>query len=170
MGHYTQSGTRMTALILMRITFTGYGTTMASDWWPTDARDGGHVDVIEGDMYEFPHATNTDGIPPGYTDGVKWMSASKLLSPLYNFAVANRTPWAVAELGILEDVNDPNRRANELSNAVTYARNNGALHICYFDRKGPRADWRLRWSTPPGTTSMQSAAAVMWKSLIASSG
>ena len=64
MGHYTQSGTRMTALILMRITFTGYGTTTASDWWPTDARDGGHVDVIEGDMYEFPHATNTDEYRP----------------------------------------------------------------------------------------------------------
>ena len=163
-------GTRQTSVILMAITFTGAWSTTANDWWPNDARDGGHVDIIEGDMYEWPHATNTPGVPTGYTDGVKWRSASALLSPLRDFARAHSTPWAIAELGILEDVNNPGRRAAELANAVAYARANGATHICYFDNKGARADWRLRWSAPSGTTSKQSAAATRWKSLAASPG
>jgi hypothetical protein len=159
-------GHRMTSVILMTITFAGNWSTSASDWWPTDARDGGHVDLIEGDMYEWPHATNTLGVPPGYTDGVKWRSASQFLAPLHSFAVANNTPWAIAELGILEDIHDPVRRANELANAVAYARANGALHVCYFDNIGPHADWRLRWGSPVGTASPTSDAAVMWKSLV----
>src|SRR5262249_37778217 len=125
-------GTRMTSVILMTITFAGNWSTSASDWWPTDARDGGHVDLIEGDMYEWPHATNTPGVPRGYTDGIKWRSAPKFLGPLHTFAVANNTPWAIAELGILEDIHDPMRRANELASAITWARENGALHVCYF--------------------------------------
>ncbi len=163
-------GTRRTSVILMAITFTGAWSTTADDWWPNDARDGGHVDVIEGDMYQFPHATNTPGVPKGYTDGVKWRSASALLSPLRDFARAHNTPWAIAELGILEDVNNPGRRAAELAGAVAFARDNGALHICYFDNLGGRADWKLRWSTPAGTASKQSAAATTWKSLAASTG
>jgi hypothetical protein len=163
-------GTRMTSVILMTITFAGNWSTTASDWWPTDARDGGHVDLIEGDMYEWPHATNTLGVPPGYTDGIKWRSADKFLSPLHTFAVAHNTPWAIAELGILEDIHDPLRRANELANAVEYARANGALHVCYFDNPGPHADWRLRWGSPPGTASPTSNAAVMWKSLVNGQG
>lgn len=159
-------GTRKTSVILMAITFTGYWSTSASDWWPTDERDGGHADLIEGDMYEWPHATNTPGVPPGYTDGVKWRTASRLLSPLRDFARAHNTPWAIAELGILEDVHSPTRRADELADAVRFARDNGALHICYFDNRGSRADWRLRWSSPPGTSSANSAAATMWKSLM----
>lgn len=162
-------GNRMTSVILMGITFRGYWNTKPIDWWPTDARDGGHVDLIEGDMYEPPHATNTAGVPRGYTDGVKWKSASKLLAPLYNFAVSQHTQWAVAELGILENVNDPMAKARELANAVNYARTYGALHICYFDSYGSRADWRLRWSSPPGTTSPTSNAAVMWRNLAATS-
>lgn len=163
-------GTRKTSLILMAITFTGAGSSTADDWWPTDARDGGHLDLIEADVYQWPHATNTPGVPPGYTDGVKWRSAQALLTPLRDFARAHGTPWAVAELGILEDVNDPGRRAAELSDAVAFARANGALHICYFDNKGPRADWKLRWSNPPGSTSKQSAAVTMWKSLMGGTG
>lgn len=163
-------GTRKTSVILMAITFTGAGTTTANDWWPTDARDGGHVDLIEADVYQWPHATNTPGVPPGYTDGVKWRSASTLLTPLRDFARAHGTPWAVAELGILEDVNNPGRRAAELKDAVAFARANGALHICYFDNKGPRADWKLRWTSPPGSTSKQSAAVTMWRSLMSSGG
>lgn len=159
-------GTRMTSVILMDITFTDAWSTKAIDWWPTDARDGGHVDLIEGDMYEWPHATNTPGVPPGYTDGRKWRSARALLSPLHTFAQEHNTPWAIAELGVLEDVHNPSRRADELAQAVEYARDNGALHICYFDNKGPRADWRLRWSSPPGTQSDDSPAALMWKSLM----
>lgn len=163
-------GTRQTSVILMAITFTDAWSTTADDWWPNDARDGGHVDIIEGDMYQWPHATNTPGVPPGYTDGVKWRSAAALLSPLRDFARAHGTPWAIAELGILEDVNNPGRRAAELANAVAFARANGASHICYLDKVGPRADWRLRWSSPPGTSSTQSAAITMWKSLMAPSG
>ncbi len=159
-------GTRMTSVILMTITFAGNWSTSPSDWWPSDARDGGHVDLIEGDMYEWPHATNTAGVPPGYTDGIKWRSAAKFLGPLHTFAVAQHTPWAIAELGILEDVHDPMRRANELAAAVSWARTNGALHVCYFDNVGPHADWRLRWGSPVGTASPTSNAAVMWKSLV----
>jgi hypothetical protein len=163
-------GHRMTSVILMTITFAGNWSTSASDWWPTDARDGGHVDLIEGDMYEWPHATNTPGVPPGYTDGIKWRSASQFLGPLPAFANAHNTPWAIAELGILEDIHDPTRRANELANAVAFARANGALHICYFDNPGPHADWRLRWGSPVGTASQTSNAAVMWKSLVNDGG
>lgn len=158
-------GTRMTSVILMGVTLQGYWNTKPIDWWPTDARDGGHVDLIEGDMYELPHATSTPGVPRGYTDGLKWKTASKLLAPLYNFAVSQHTQWGVAELGILENVNDPMAKARELSNAVAYASTNGAVHICYFDNYGSRADWRLRWSSPPGTTSMTSNAALMWRDL-----
>lgn len=163
-------GHRMTSVILMTITFAGNWSTSPSAWWPTDARDGGHVDLIEGDMYEWPHATNTPGVPPGYTDGIKWRSASKFLAPLHTFAVQNNTPWAIAELGILEDIHDPMRRANELAAAVHYAQANGALHVCYFDNIGPHADWRLRWGSPVGTASATSNAAVMWKSLVNATG
>lgn len=160
-------GTRRVSLILMDITLSGSWSTQPIDWWPTDARDGGHVDLIQGDLYEWPHNTNTACCPAGYTDGVKWRKASNLLSHLYNFAVANNTPWAVAELGVLEDIHDPMRKANELAAAVSYAKSHGADHISYFDNAGPRANWRLRYSTPVGTTSLTSNAAKMWKSLVA---
>ncbi len=160
-------GTRRVSLILMDITYSGTWSTQVSDWWPTDVRDGGHVDLIQGDMYEWPHNTNTACCPTGYTDGIKWRTASTLLSPLYNWATAHSTPWAVAELGVLEDIHDPTRKASTLSAAVSFATSHGADHISYFDNAGPRASWRLRYSTPVGTTSMQSNAAVMWKSLVA---
>jgi hypothetical protein len=50
---------------------------------------------------------------------------------------------------------------------VSYAKSHGADHISYFDNAGPRANWRLRYSTPVGTTSSTSNATLMWKSLVA---
>jgi hypothetical protein len=160
-------GTRRTSVILMDVSFNGYWPWPASDWWPTDARDGGHVDLIAGDIYALPHATNTACCPPGYTDGVNWQQPSYMLSFLRQFAVNNATPWAISELGYLEDVHDPLRKAKALSDAVAYAKANGAQHISYFDSAGPRADWRLRYSTPVGTTSSTSNATLRWKSLVA---
>jgi hypothetical protein len=160
-------GTRRVSLILMAITYQGNWSTTASDWWPTDARDGGHIDLVEGDMYELPHNTRTACCPAGYTDGINWRSGGAVIAPLYNFAAANNAQWAVAELGVLEDIHQPMRKANELANAVAYAKSHGADHISYFDVAGPRADWRLRYASPVGTTSQNSNAAVMWKSLVA---
>jgi hypothetical protein len=160
-------GTRMVSMILMTITYAGNWDTTPADWWPTDARDGGHLDLIEGDMYQFPHNTNTTCCPPGYTDGIKWRSEATILKPLHDFAVSVNAPWAVAELGVLEDINSPTRRANALADAVNYARTNGAIHVCYFDNTGPHADWRLQWGSPVGTASKTSNAALMWKSLVA---
>jgi hypothetical protein len=160
-------GTRRTSVILMDVSFNGYWPWPASDWWPTDARDGGHVDLIAGDIYALPHATNTACCPAGYTDGLKWQKPSYMLSFLRTFAVNNATPWAVAELGYLEDIHDPLRKSQALSDAVAYAKANGATHISYFDARGPRADWRLRYSTPVGTISSSSNAYQRWRSLVA---
>jgi hypothetical protein len=160
-------GTRRTSVILMDVSFNGYWSWKASDWWPTDARDGDHVDLIAGDIYALPHATNTACCPAGYTDGINWQQPSYMLSFLRNFAVANSTPWAIAEVGYLEDIHDPLRKSKALSDAVAYARTNGADHICYFDARGSRADWKLRYSTPVGTTSRTSNAIMRWKNLVA---
>ncbi|MEP7331376.1 MAG: hypothetical protein ABI692_04735 [Terracoccus sp.] len=158
-------GARRTSVVLMNISFKSQWTWPVSDWWPTDARDGGHVDLIAADVYAMPHATLTACCPRGYTDGVNWQQASRLLSFIITFAKANKTPWAVAELGYLEDIHDPSRKALALRDAVNVARANGADHISYFDASGPRADWRLRWSSPVGSTPKTSQAALMWKSL-----
>jgi hypothetical protein len=160
-------GTRMTSVILMDVTFDVWGDTRADLWWPTDARDGGHVDIIEGDMYALPHATRTACCPDGYTDGINWRKVPYTLDPLRKFAQANNTRWAIAEFGYLEDVNDPMRKANALRDAVDYSIQWGAHHIEYFDAAGTRASWKLRYSRPIGTTSMTSNAAGMWKSQVA---
>lgn len=160
-------GTRRTSVILMNISFMGRWKFPASEWWPTQARDGGRVDLVASDVYALPHATNTACCPRGYTDGINWRKPAYLLSFVIKFAKANNTPWAVAELGYLEDVNDPNRKALALREAVRVARLNGADHINYFDTTGPRADWRLRYSSPVGSTSMTSAAALAWKDMVA---
>ena len=60
------------------------------------------------------------------------------------------------------------RKATALSEAVAYARLHGAHHVSYFDSAGTRASWKLWFSTPVGTTSPTSNAALMWKSLVAS--
>ena len=160
-------GTRRTSIILMDVSFSGYWVLPASEWWPTDARDGGHVDLIAGDIYALPHATGTACCPAGYTDGIKWQKPSYMLSFLRNFAAANQTPWAISEVGYLEDVNNPDRKAAALKDAVAYAKANGAQHISYFDAVGPRADWRLRWSSPVGTASKTSKALLAWKAAVA---
>lgn len=161
-------GTRRVSVILMGITFGDYGTTTADQWWPTDARDGGHADIIQADLYNLPHATQTTCCPAGYTDGINWRTTPQIIDPLRKFAQARGIEWGISELGFLEDVNNPMRKANAMSSAVAYAEANGSDHVCYFDSSGPRANWKLWWSFPKGTQSMTSNAAVMWKSLVAS--
>ncbi len=158
-------GTRMTSVILMGVTFGAFGTSTADMWWPTDARDGGHVDILEADLYALPHATQTACCPAGYTDGVSWRKAPAVINNLKNFALSRGTPWAIAELGYLEDVNSPMHKATALSEAVAYARLHGAHHVSIFDAKGPRASWKLWHASPVGTLSATSNAANMWKSL-----
>ncbi|WP_239111856.1 PKD domain-containing protein [Phycicoccus sonneratiae] len=160
-------GGRMVALILMNVTFKGMWTSAPADWWPTDARDGGHVDIVSADVYALPHATQTACCPAGYTDGVDWRRPEHLMSFVRDFAARNRTPWSVSEFGYLEDVGDPGRRSRVLQDAVAYARANGAHHVNVFDSKGDRADWRLRWGTPVGTASSTSTAARTWRDLVA---
>ncbi|MEP6665784.1 MAG: hypothetical protein ABJA81_04990 [Nocardioidaceae bacterium] len=162
-------GTRMTSVVLMGVTFGAYGTTTADQWWPTDARDGGHVDILEADLYALPHATQTACCPAGYTDGVSWRKAPQVIDPLRNFAQARGTPWAISELGYLEDIHNPQRKATALSEAVAYARTWGAHHVEVFDSAGTRASWKLWHSFPVGTQSSTSNAALMWKSLVAGS-
>jgi hypothetical protein len=154
-------GTRMTSLILMGITYGGSNVTKAIDWWPTDLADGGHVDIAEVDVYNWKHGGTA--IPPGYTDGINWRSAKAMLTPSHNFAVAQGAQWAVAEIGMLEDVTNPMHKTTELQAALSLATTYGAQHINYFDTPGPTADWRLRYSTPVGTVSMTSNAALAWK-------
>jgi hypothetical protein len=163
-------GTRMTSVVLMGNTLGGYGRTAPDQWWPNDARDGDHADIMEVDVYAFPHNTNTAGIPVGYTDGLRWRAAKAMLNPTRSFAVAHNTRWAVAEIGFLEDVNNPTHKAQTMADAVAYATANGAHHINYFDCKGPRADWRLRYSSPVGTQSMTSNAALRWQALVTGAG
>jgi hypothetical protein len=160
-------GTRRTSVILMNVTFGATGTTKATDWWPTDAVDGGHADIISVDAYALPHATNTSGVPVGYTDGVNWKAPAGLLTNVYNFALARQIPWSVSELGYLEDIHDPLRKSNTIRDVVTWAKAHGAHHVSYFDAKGPRADWRLRYNNPPiPSQSSTSNATLMWRSLV----
>lgn len=162
-------GARRTSVILMAVTFGAYGTSVASDWWPTDTRDGGHVDIVTADVYSMPHATNTPGVPSGYTDGINWRKAPGLFAKVASFARAKNTAWAVSEHGYLEDLNDPTRKAKALADSVAYVRANGGEWISYFDAVGPRADWRLRWSSPVGTASMTSNATLAWRQQVAHS-
>jgi hypothetical protein len=162
-------GIRRTSVILMNVTLGITGTTKATDWWPTDALDGGHADIISVDAYALPHATNTSGVPAGYTDGLKWKTPTALLNNVYKFAATRQVAWSVSELGYLEDVNDPFRKANTLRDLVAWARSHGARHLSYFDARGPRADWRLRYSNPiVPSQSLTSNATMTWRSLAAS--
>jgi hypothetical protein len=96
--------------------------------------------------------------------------------PVVKFAKANATDWAVSELGYLEDVHSPTRKAQALQAAVAAAQAGKpsatsptyrpALWISYWDSKGGRADWELRYNNPPvPSQSTTSNAAVMWKQL-----
>ncbi|MFL6128120.1 MAG: hypothetical protein ACJ73E_03535 [Mycobacteriales bacterium] len=161
-------GTRRVSVILMISTFTGFKGRNAENYWPTAAKgDGGTVDLVSVDVYNAPHATGTAGIPLGYTDGVNWKTTARLMSPALTFARAHSTPWAVSELGFLEDVNNPGRKAQALRDAVAYAKANGALWISVWDSRGGRADWELRFNNPPvPSTSSTSTAVQAWKALV----
>jgi hypothetical protein len=163
-------GTRRTSVILMNVTFGVYGRYVATDWWPSDARDGGHADIISVDAYALPHATNTPGVPAGYTDGVNWKKPAGLLTNVLTFAQQRSIPWSISELGYLEDIHDPFRKANTVRDVVMWASARGARHVSYFDARGPRADWRLRYDQPPiPSQSPTSRATTMWRSLASGS-
>jgi hypothetical protein len=172
-------GTRKVSVILMVSTFTKFKNRNPENYWPTVAKgDGGTVDLVSADVYAAPHATGTAGVPIGYTDGVNWKDPAKLMMPVVKFAQAHATDWAVSELGYLEDVNNPMRKAQALQAAVAAAEAGKpsataptyrpALWISYWDSKGGRADWELRYNNPPvPSTSGTSNAAVAWKTLAA---
>ena len=103
-------------------------------------------------------------------------SPSALKKPVILFAKARTTDWAVSELGYLEDVHSPTRKAQALRDAVAFATAGRptatspvyrpALWISYWDSKGGRADWELRYNNPPvPSTSSASNAALAWKDL-----
>ncbi|MGZ4549745.1 MAG: hypothetical protein ACXVF0_09600 [Blastococcus sp.] len=169
-------GTRKVSVILMVSTFTGFQGRNPENYWPTEAKgDGGTADLISADVYSAPHATGTTGVPLGYTDGISWKSPTTLMRPVITFAQAHQTDWAVSELGYLEDVNNPTRKADALREAVAAATAGKptakttyrpALWISYWDSIGGRADWELRYNNPPvPSTSSTSNAALAWKSL-----
>ncbi|MCW2635784.1 MAG: carbohydrate binding protein [Blastococcus sp.] len=168
-------GTRKVSVVLMISTFTGFQGRNAENYWPTSAKgDGGTVDLISADVYAAPHATGTAGVPLGYTDGVNWKSAATLVRPVLNFAKLKATDWAISELGILEDVNDPNRRAQLMRDVVAYAQAGRlsatsvyrpALWVSYWNSKGGRADWGLRFQHPVPSESSTSLAFRTWRDL-----
>lgn len=161
-------GTRRVPVILMSDTFIGFKGRNPENYWPTAAKgDGGTADLVSVDAYALPHATNTTGVPAGYTDGLYWRSPQTLLKPVLDFAVAHSTRWAVSELGYLEDVNNPTRKAQALQDAVAYAKTNRALWISVWDCKGRRADWQIRYNNPPvPSTSTTSNAVMAWKAAV----
>lgn len=175
-------GTRKVSVVLMVSTFTGFKGRNPVNYWPTTTESSGAladpIDLISADVYSAPHATGTAGVPLGYTDGVNWKDPAKLMYPVVKFAKSNNSDWAVSELGYLEDVHNPTRKAQALQAAVAAAvagktsasspTFRPALWISYWDSKGGRADWELRYTSPAPTTSPPAAssnAAVMWKQL-----
>jgi hypothetical protein len=170
-------GTRKVSVILMVSTFGGFMGRNAENYYPNPTRDGGTADLISADVYAAPHATGTAGVPIGYTDGVNWKDPAVLMRKVVAFAKLHTTDWAVSELGYLEDVNNPMRKSQALQSAVAAAKAGKAtatgptyrpaLWISYWDSKGGRADWELRYNNPPvPSTSTTSNAAVMWKTLV----
>ena len=149
-------GTRKVSVILMISTFTGFQGRNAANYWPTVARDGDTVDVISADVYNAPHGTGTT-VPLGYTTGTNWKSPATLVRPVLSFARLNNTDWAISELGLLEDVNNPQRRATDMRGVVDIARAGRigtltwrpALWVSYWNSRGGRADWGLRFNNPP---------------------
>ena len=166
-------GTRKVSVILMISTFTGFRSRNAADYWPTEARDGGTVDLISADVYNAPHGTGTT-VPVGYTTGERWKSAATLVRPVLRFAQQNRTDWAISELGLLEDVNNPMRKATEMRNIVDIARSGQigslvwrpALWVSYWNSRGGRADWGLRFDNPPVPSETTSSNAYQaWRAI-----
>jgi hypothetical protein len=171
-------GTRKVSVILMVSTFTGFQGRNPANYWPTAADGpGAPVDLISADVYAAPHATGTSGVPIGYTDGINWKLPSTLMKPVLLFAKAQLTDWAVSELGYLEDIHDAGHKALALNQAVAYAKAGmatatsavyrPALWISYWDSRGGRADWALRYSNPPiPSTSNTSKATLAWKAFV----
>jgi hypothetical protein len=170
-------GSRKVSVILMVSTFTGFKGRNPENYWPTALKgDGGSADLISADVYAAPHATGTAGVPIGYTDGISWKTPAALMKPVVLFAKAHLTDWAVSELGYLENVNDPARKAQALRDAVAFAKAGKptatapvyrpALWISYWDSRGGRADWELRYSPPVPSTSNTSNAALAWRDLV----
>jgi hypothetical protein len=167
-------GTRKVSVILMISTFTGFQGRNAENYWPTTAKgDGGTVDLISADVYAAPHGTGTT-VPLGYTTGTNWKSAATLVRPVLSFARAHGTDWAISELGILEDVNDPNRRAQLMRDVVAYAGagrlsagvvHRPALWVSYWNSRGGRADWGLRFQHPVPSESTNSIAYRTWRDI-----
>jgi len=161
-------GTRRVSVVLMGGTFTGLRQRNPANYWPKDPVTGlNQADLIAVDAFAVPSGTNTVGVPPGYTNGVRWRQPAALLAPVVRFAAANLTSWGVSEFGYLEDVNNPTRKAQAITDAVAYARANGAVMFEYFDSIGPRGDWQLRYSNPPvPSTSDKSNAVRAWKAAL----
>jgi hypothetical protein len=169
-------GTRKVSVILMISTFTGFKGRVVTDYWPTLARDGGVVDLISADVYNAPHATGTAGVPLGYTDGVNWKTAAGLVRPVLTFAKKNGVDWAISELGILEDVNNPMHKSQTMREVVDIARSGRtgtltwrpALWVSYWNSKGGRADWGLRFDNPPVPSETTSSNAYQtWRAIAA---
>jgi hypothetical protein len=167
-------GTRKVSVILMISTFTGFKGRNATNYWPTVARDGDSVDLISADVYNSPHATGTTGVPLGYTDGVNWKSPATLVRPVLNFAKLNGSDWAISELGLLEDVNNPLRKSQDMRGVVDIARSGRigtlvwrpALWVSYWNSRGGRADWGLRFHNPPVPSETTSSNAYQaWRAI-----
>lgn len=139
-------GHRRVSVILMSDTVLGFKGRDAMRLWPgrDPATGRNYADLISFDTYELPHATGTPGVPAGFTDGLGWEPAQALLDPSIAFAQRVGSPWMVSEFGLLEDVFHSDRRAQEITDFVNYARLHGAVAVEYWDAIGPRADWRLR--------------------------
>jgi hypothetical protein len=118
------------------------------NYWPgVDPATGkNYADLISFDTYALPHNTNTACCPAGYTDGIKWQTGKYLLDPSIAFAKKIGSPWMISEFGFLEDVHDPTHKARAIKDFVSYARQNGAVAVEYWDDGGRRADWKLRHS------------------------
>lgn len=166
-------GTRKVSVILMISTFTGFQGRNAANYWPTAARDGGTVDLISADVYNAPHGTGTT-VPLGYTTGINWKTPAVLVRPVLNFARQNNTDWAISELGLLEDVNDPTRKATDMRGVVDIARSGRigtlvhrpALWVSYWNSRGGRADWGLRFNNPPvPSETTDSTAYQAWRAI-----
>ena len=96
-------------------------------------------------------------MPLGYTTGINWKTPAGLVRPVLTFAGQNNTDWAISELGLLEDVNNPTHKATDMRGVVDIARSGrigtaraaaGPLGVV-LELRGGRADWGLRFNNPP---------------------
>jgi hypothetical protein len=151
-------GSRRVSVVLMYDTVYGFKGRNPLDYWPgRDASGVNYADLISFDTYGLPHKTHTPGVPAGFTDGLKWQTAGQLLDPSIAFAKKIGSPWMVSEFGFLEDVNQPMRKANAVTDFVNYARLHGAVAVEYWDSFGSRADWQLRY---------RANASQAWKTIV----